>query len=97
MARRIDDWPPARGTRLPFVSDEQVLDHFVEPRMLFAAEPDIFMKRHVFRSPNPPGIADCFACFANAAVEFFTHFQCKHSARFYLCLTADQQYFRTTL
>jgi len=97
MARRIDDWPPARGARLPFVSDEQVLDHFVEPRMLFAAEPDIFMKRHVFRSPEPPGIADCLACCANAAVEFFTHFECKHGARFYLRLAPDQQYFRTTL
>jgi hypothetical protein len=66
-----DNRPPARGARFTFVPHQQVLDDAVEARVLFAAQPDIFLKRNVLRPADSPRLGNGRARFADASIEFF--------------------------
>jgi hypothetical protein len=56
---------------LAFVPHQQVLDHAVEARVLFATQPDIFLKRNVLRLANSPRLGNGRARFAEASIQLF--------------------------
>ena len=59
-----DDRPFARRTRLPVVSDEKVLHHFVDAGVLQPGEFGVLVKRNIPGSPDEAQAAEDTACFA---------------------------------
>jgi hypothetical protein len=93
--------PPARRARLPFVPDQQVLDHPVELRMFIAAQPEILLEPNVPRSPDSPRLRHRRERPTDQSPKLFTRklieqILFSHGARFYLLAPPVQQYFRTT-
>jgi hypothetical protein len=67
------DWPIPCGTRLPFMPDEQVLEHRVDALVFLVVQFRIFVKGHVFGSANSLHFAEHLDSFAFQGVEFCAH------------------------